>query len=371
MDSRAHHDGVYHSTLEVATAEHEPRPQVANDSDLEVLQGAHTSGSTMHHDGSGWNAYKGYGAVAQETQHGSAAQDKRRYCFGLSRRAFWILIAVAAVVVIGAVAGGVAGGLLAHKQTDGASPMPNGNGTTIPGDGGGGTTNIATPLLGSQLAATNWTDSTGLVRRAVFYQSDGALLLRHTHDVNNSWIQVNISDQFAAETGNNMLGVRAATPLAVAAIPWLGTNFSLSASLFYLNLENQVRELVSSDDTLSAWTHGSSWSTDFDADADSRLSAVPYYCPSCPNHVCVIFQDANRNIVSSCDGSWDTQNTVTRAYPGSPFSMIQFSSNGGLNVSDVDELRLFYFTDAEIVDYMYNLDGNKNWLAGMFPHDYS
>ncbi len=65
-----------------------------------------------------------YGKDYEGKEIGAPVAPKKRIC-GLSRRAFWIVLGVAIVIVIGAVGGGV-GGALAGKK----SPSTTGVGST-------------------------------------------------------------------------------------------------------------------------------------------------------------------------------------------------------------------------------------------------
>lgn len=102
---------------------------------------------------------------------------------GLSRKYRWAFSIIIMLVIIGALVGGLVGGLRKHN---GNTPAAS---STSPG-----------PLAGSQLASLNWTDNASTMRRAVFYQWNGDLIMSHYHQENNSWTPYNLKTMY--ETAN-------------------------------------------------------------------------------------------------------------------------------------------------------------------------
>ncbi|KAI1330026.1 hypothetical protein F5Y16DRAFT_364718 [Xylariaceae sp. FL0255] len=295
---------------------------------------------------------------AAATEGGSG----KRYPFGLKKKSFLIVLAVAALIVVAALAGGLGGGLASKNGSKSSGSTPGSS-------GGNGTTNGTTPLIDSQLAAINYTDSGGNTRYAVFYQSSGYLMLSYGQGDGSTtiWTQVNISQQFEGKTGDSAVSPLPGTPLAAAAAPWQGIpDQSFTASLFYIDETNLVRQLTSTADDLSTWTYGTQWqyASKYVADSGSKLGAVPYYCDGdCQNAICATYQASDLQIWVSCSSAWNILTKVVMAYPESPMATIQFSAANGQNITNVDELRLFYYSDTAIQDEFFNYNGDNTWSS--------
>ncbi|KAI0151702.1 hypothetical protein GGR57DRAFT_170672 [Xylariaceae sp. FL1272] len=271
---------------------------------------------------------------------------------GLSRKTRWIAIGATLLVVIAALVGGLAGGL---SQSPSSNKTANPENNTSPAPG---------PFLQSQLAAVNWTDDAGEVRRAVFYQRAGHLLASLAQDSNDNmtWAQVNISAQLDGAEG--WAEARSGTPLAASAVPWQGLEgVSFAVALFYLDDNNLVRQVITEDFDIHTWTFGPEWNSasTHAAGGNTQLAAVGYYCPrGCFNSHCVIYQDADRAVYSSCGVDWEARTYVERASAGSPLAVIPYSADDGRNVT-VSELRLFYYTDTDVRAYFFNHRDSEAW----------
>ncbi|KAI3332831.1 hypothetical protein F4824DRAFT_513980 [Ustulina deusta] len=333
------------------TAEDTRLPQVVVETGIEVVRSEeypeHVSGAFY------------ISGVKLEGSHSIESPDKTLtgYCFGQSRKVFWITIGFLFLVVVAAIAGGVAGGLV-HQSSSGKRPMD-----TIPPEGSN--TPASGAFIDSQLAAVNWTDGAGQLRRAVFYQSAGNLLASVTQGSGSAetWTQVNISAQFEQDT--DWVAARTGTPLAASAIPWQGLeHHSFSVVLFYLDGNNLVRQLRSRDYDLREWIRGTEWdSASVHAAAEgSRLSSVTYYCPQgCLNYMCVTYQDADRQVWFASGNDWNNRTPIVKPYPGTPLAIIPFTADNVTRVK-VDELRFFYYSDTDIKSYLFNFKDSGIFL---------
>ncbi|KAI0197552.1 hypothetical protein F4808DRAFT_438544 [Astrocystis sublimbata] len=354
------------------TAEDTRLPEVASESGLEAAYPTPTP-----YRGDEYPEYISTPSdVVLETKPGNAnpadsyGKTRRSYCFGLSRKAFWITIGVLFVVLAAALGGGL-GGALSHrsssdKSTSNTTPSVN----QPPGDlpPGNNTKSELGPFLNSQLAATNWTGSDGEARRAVFYQSAGSLLVSVVKgsDDTETWTQVNITALF--EQDADWSPPRDGTPLAATAVPWQGLDQDFFVGLFYIDVNGLVRQLNSkpNDYDIQGWIRGPEWdvATTHAAGNDSRLSSVAYYCPTgCLQHQCITYQDAGRQVWLACGDNWLVRKPMVIAYPGSPLSIITLPN---LPMEDgeteINVLRCFYYTDTDIRDFNYNVGGNGTFI---------
>ncbi|KAI1174589.1 hypothetical protein F4777DRAFT_599342 [Nemania sp. FL0916] len=344
-------------------------PEVAFDSGLEVVQSPHPTHTPSQYrydeypelvsSPTGVNSTP---KLKSEYPTETASTTERIYCFGWSRRVLWTVIGLLILVVVATLAGGLAGGLSHRSSSSNAdkdmppppppSPPPPGNSTPTPG-----------PFLNSQLAAVNWTDGANQLRRAVFYQSVGSLLASVSHGPDNAstWTQVNISALFDQDT--DWAPPRNSSPISASAVPYQGSKFEFSVSLFYLDENNLLRHLYSNDGDydLKGWQYEPEWLGAYAAAEDSRLTSVAYYCPTgCPNNVCVVYQDGERSVWFTCGSDWSLRTAVVRAIPGSPLAIIP-STYGNSSSVIVNELRFFAYSDTDIKGLLYNHGGDGDF----------
>ncbi|KAH8655338.1 hypothetical protein BX600DRAFT_515169 [Xylariales sp. PMI_506] len=284
----------------------------------------------------------------------------KRIC-GLSRTWFWLVIG-GIIIVAGALAGGLAGGLLSrnHKtgNSDNSANNSTSNGTTIEGTG---------PLAASQLAALNWTDSTDTRWRTIFYQNNGALFYNQYHTSNSSWTSLNLSAAFESQNSGKSLSVQLGTPLAVAApsredVERLGLD-SFIISLYYVDANNYVRDLYTKDESLSSWSQGNLSSTSIKAAANTHLAASAFYCPNddanwvCNNQFTVYYQDPDGYVRLITGPDWADVGKLDVTVLGASIAMFPFASNNGGNITDVSELRFFYYSNSDVLMCYQNLNG--------------
>jgi hypothetical protein len=232
------------------------------------------------------------------TQQVPEPQRTNRYICGLSRRAFYIVLAVLVVVGIGAIAGGVAGGVLSHKNQSesGSSNGSDGSGTGDGGTGSNTTTNVNVLSI-SKLAATNMTGQDGFNRRSVFFQDPFNNLISVKWDSQNkTWTTSNITDFLRGST--TPLSVLPGTPLTSASCDnpdpacfesrlwYLDPNSIVRAVATYIKSTKKAKRTDLSDPTYQ-WSYDTLGGATLDTWPGSQLAATWNRCP-----------------ISNCVGNW-------------------------------------------------------------------
>lgn len=276
----------------------------------------------------------------------------------------WVT-AVVAVVVVAALLGGLLGYFLHKKATSSSATA------AAAGDTG--------PLANSRLAAMNWTDSNKVERKAVFYQYDGALLYTQYDASNDTWASVNLTQSFARDNNGTILDVKPGTPLAVAVpskdvIDWWDAQFGgptgwWQVNLFYMDNDNHLRDIVTSDDNLGSWSEGELGASAIEADEESQLSAFAYYCAegsvtsdgdlestACSLYPALTYQNTDQRFVVIWGGDWSSENDTTvldKSVQGADYAMLPYASDG-TNRSDISSYDVFYYSDGAMSYYMYD-----------------
>ncbi|KAI1772869.1 hypothetical protein F4818DRAFT_443750 [Hypoxylon cercidicola] len=167
---------------------------------------------------------------------GEAASRTSRVC-GLPKLLFHLLLASGLLVIIGAIAGGVAGSLASRHDTNASQPGSNTNESnrtsprpnTSKPNAGNPNVNI---LSISKLASTNRTDSNGCAHRAVFFQDTyNAIIARNWDGENQTWTTNNMTGSITP------LNPTAGTQLASASGRWVGTS---EVHLFFLVPDHHI-----------------------------------------------------------------------------------------------------------------------------------
>lgn len=142
---------------------------------------------------------------------------------GISKTKSYVILAVMVLVVMGAIAGGVAGSVL-RRHAD--SKQPPNAAQDDPGGNSSSSGNNSTPktqahntnvLSTSRLASSNWTDTDGVAYRTVFFQDpNNAILARRWDSENRVWTTTNVTDIVMGSDNPPPLPIPG-TPLASAA----------------------------------------------------------------------------------------------------------------------------------------------------------
>ncbi|KAI1116723.1 hypothetical protein F5Y14DRAFT_406368 [Nemania sp. NC0429] len=177
-------------------------------------------------------------------------QDTQRRC-GLTLRSFYTILAILVVLAIGAIAGGVAGGIISSRRQNNSNSTEPGM-----GDDGGNLKNLTNPtnptnpttsriLSTSKLSATNWTDPRGNTHRFVFFQdASNAIIVRRWDAQNGTWGTNNLTDILRTSRAPiNPLGP--STPLASASVSF--NNTKNRVYLWYLAQDNTIASVEVQD----------------------------------------------------------------------------------------------------------------------------
>lgn len=148
------------------------------------------------------------------TIHSVAGEGKNpdRKIWGLKRTTFFILVAVAAIVIIGAIVGGVVGSRAnsTTSTSESATPTSSTSATSTP------TPSPISILSNSRIASVNWTDSNDQ-HYFVFYQNEKNDLIASSWDSQNkTWEARSISASI--KSAGDGLDVIEGTP--ISAVAW-------------------------------------------------------------------------------------------------------------------------------------------------------
>lgn len=218
----------------------------------------------------------------------------------------------------------------------------------------------------TQLAAVNWTDTTGVARSALFYQdSESSILVSLRDSISNEWYYSNVTQAVLNMTGADELDVLAGTPLAAV------TN-SYQISLYYLTNDNFVAEIWASDIIGETWFAGE-LGTRLAPQAmeGSKLSAYWQICENCTNSLFLAYQEPSGSI-QLCNL---TNNTWSYAGPigtelstnGTGLSLRPFTDNDGIGqYGTIDNaLRVYHFDNSgKLLEIMNGPETNFTWVDG-------
>ncbi|RYP14167.1 hypothetical protein DL765_006575 [Monosporascus sp. GIB2] len=301
---------------------------------------------------------------------GKKAADRERkykrwyYCWGccglcgLPRRWRWVVGVLATLVLLAIIASAVVGSVVGNMQYYGSNS-----------GGSVGTSTVDDPLEFSKLAALSWTDGANATRRAVFYQFEGALMLQQYDSGVDWWMPHNISADFAPQN-LNVPNVKPMSPLAVVATPpppRRNGDVPFAAALYYMNMDNEIREVVSHDEDLAVWRYGDDHPPRSAADY-TQLAAAPDFCSAgCRNAFCYTYQDRDQRVMLACGDDWANATRLDSVHPGSALALIpvaaaaaQSESGGGdSDNARPNELRLFHYTDTNVK--MFRIRNDSSW----------
>lgn len=227
-------------------------------------------------------------------------------------------------------------------------------------------TNTLTILNTTQLAAVNWTDTTGVARSALFYQeSDSSILVSLRDSVSNEWFYSNVTEAVLNTTGADALDVLSGTPLAAV------TN-SYQVSLYYLTNDNFVSEIWASDIVGEVWFAGE-LGTRLAPQAmeGSKLSAYWQICENCTNSLFLTYQEQSGSIqlCNLTNNTWSFGGTIGTdlSANGTGLALRPFSDNDGTGkYGTIDNaLRVYHFdTSGKLLEIMQGPETNFTWVDG-------
>lgn len=227
-------------------------------------------------------------------------------------------------------------------------------------------TNTITILNTTQLAAVNWTDTTGVARSALFYQeSDSSILVSLRDSVSNEWYYSNVTQAVLNMTGADTLDVLSGTPLAAV------TN-SYQVSLYYLTNDNFVSEIWASDIIGETWFAGE-LGTRLEPQAmeGSKLSAYWQICENCTNSLFLAYQEPAGSIqlCNLTNNTWSFSGPIGTELStnGTGLALRPFTDNDGSGqYGTIDNaLRVYHFdTSGKLLEIMQGPETNFTWVDG-------
>ncbi|KAI0134510.1 hypothetical protein BJ170DRAFT_203191 [Xylariales sp. AK1849] len=217
---------------------------------------------------------------------------ERKIC-GVRRRTFFIVLALALVVIGGAVVGGVAGALSTRKNSSSATSV---NVMDI-----------------SSLSASNWTDPKGYTHRVVFFQDTyNSIIARRWESQNKTWVTSNITLVMANSA--TPLAPASGTALASATLDWPG---SYTVQLWFLDEQYLIRSTFSDQPgTLpDLWKNDLLSNADIQAYSGSKLAATWRRCAvkGCVGGWSVAYQSTDGAIKVTNHTNWLTSTGALNA----------------------------------------------------------
>lgn len=216
----------------------------------------------------------------------------------------------------------------------------------------------------TQLAAVNWTDTTGTARSALFYQdSESSILVSLRDSVSNKWYYSNVTQAVLNMTGADELDVLAGTPLAAV------TN-SYQVSLYYLTNDHFVAEIWASDIIGEVWFAGE-LGTRLAPQAmeGSKLSAFWQICENCTNSLFLTYQEPSGSIqlCNLTNNTWSFSGPIGTdlSTNGTGLSIRPFTDNDGTGKYGMidNALRVYHFDDSgKLLEIMHGPETNFTWV---------
>lgn len=214
---------------------------------------------------------------------------------GLSRRRFYLVLAIGVLVIIGAIVGGLAGGLLSRQHN--STPHPNVNILNI-----------------SKLASSNSTDSNGNIHRTVFFQdTNNAIIARRWDSQNRTWETSNLTEMM--RESRTPLNPLPGTPLASASRNWNAVD---EVHLWFLAPDSYISSLyLASPDTKSNndWKYDSLNDSQIRTRSGSQLAAMWQRCSAenCTGSWLVAYQTPDGDINVANASRWDSPTRAVEA----------------------------------------------------------
>lgn len=286
----------------------------------------------------------------------------KRMC-GLRPVWFWTVAVLIVLLLIGATAGAVAGGMIRRQSQ-------------VPSQATETSSALPAELQDSQLSAVNWTDSTGTQRKAVFYQRNGTLHVSRNIGSGGTtgWAELDIEGQFPGGSVASM----DSTPLAASVIGGgnADADTSFSAALYFIDASNHIRDLVSTADDLATWTKGPLWNASVTASAMSGLAAAAHICAQgCLGDRLIVFQVSGGDLYSVHGPDWsDGPTRIVGANIGTPLALTSAAyvnnTSGAVEwTAAPTQLRLYYHRDTNIDEFFFNDEAPLGWNAGEWRCD--
>lgn len=302
---------------------------------------------------------------ACDTAPSSVSQSSPKPCriWGMRRRVFYVLLTLIILIIIGAIAGGVAGSLGSRRHSIEANPE-NVNNNTTPNEN----TGQGRIFVNSSLAASSLVDEGGNTIRSVFFQDNsGAIILRQWDSQTTTWKTRNLTSSLIRDTSQSDIWTYLGTPLAAASLEF-GARHHYETWVWFFTPDNGI-QLVGSIDSTFTETKISIDNlplTIYPA-SESRLAVAWQGCPSdCIGSWILAFQDQDGQIgIANASSTWHLQATLNEIVSvGSPMAIVPQENGGGLtNLS----LLIEDSSDSSARNFQsYSVSGDGDWQTSMY-----
>ncbi|KAI1394147.1 uncharacterized protein F4822DRAFT_38506 [Hypoxylon trugodes] len=228
---------------------------------------------------------------------------KRRIC-GLSPRLFYIILAVALIIIAGAIAGGVAGGLAGRSSkstsSSGSSLDPNTSGSSA-------------ILSNSSLAASNWTDPDGNIHRTVFFQDEYShIIARQWDSQNKTWMTRNITELVQPSTSGPISPLPGTSLASASRDIKQGSVYDVSVFFSELSGDAQTISQAASYNPIGnpdSWTYNTSSLRTWN---DTQIAAAWQRCPrdNCPGYWAIAYQGRQGYVRVGNSSNWGSDSVI-------------------------------------------------------------
>ncbi|KAF6811294.1 hypothetical protein CPLU01_15144 [Colletotrichum plurivorum] len=303
---------------------------------------------------------------------------------GLRRKMFWIVLAIALVVIIAGVGGGVGGAMAANNSqtsdssSDGSSGSSSGggsgsgtgsgDGSSDSGSGSGGSSDSgdsnsnSTSAIGilntSNIGSLNFTDQYGFENHMVFYQRSDKVLMQ------SSWNSSGTTWQSAVANKNS--DIKEGTPISNSL--FYHSNTTRDIRIYYLNDKNQVMGQVNGNPIYGFSWDKSGVSETYTADASSQMLSNGIYTKDSYLSNLVFYQDTAGTITvlrrTGGNTDWVATGITTnfdKPAMGTGLSLIPIYTT-----DLVKKMKLFYASDAGSLISL-ELMNNNDWSNETLP----
>ncbi|KAK8220980.1 hypothetical protein IWZ01DRAFT_25919 [Phyllosticta capitalensis] len=264
---------------------------------------------------------------------------KRKIC-GIPRRTFLLCLGIVLVFIVAAAVGGGVGGVLGSRHASDSSDSNDGE--TGSGSGNSSVQTTTRLMTGSNLAAINYTDGSGVQRHRVYYQTASLDLAAAEWDgTSGNWSSAQI---VSLGSGND---VQAKNGTPIAAYVFWRANGQHSFHLSFLDPSNLVRAYISSISSPTNWTLSSADSL-VHATPDSSLAAYGTGCSICLDGAhFLLYQDNSSAInvlamqnISSTSSSFTYNNEKSASY-NAPLTILPSGSGAAVPGSALATVPIF------------------------------
>ncbi|KAH7130948.1 hypothetical protein EDB81DRAFT_859614 [Dactylonectria macrodidyma] len=292
---------------------------------------------------------------------GSGEKSERRVC-GLKRKLFFILVAIAAIIVIGAVVGGAVGATVNKDSSTSTSDPTSSTASstaTATGSEASATSQASSILSNSGIASVNWTDSDNYSHYYVFHQNrTNDIIASFWDSQNKTWETGSISASL--RKSGVTLDIIEGTP--ITAVAWTDSDNDWNIRLYVLLTSNSIAELYTSDPTKDGqWYQNSLGSqTTINTAYGSNIAA---WHPNDGNSswppTVLMWQDEDQKIVYSSSDDWTSKTAMITATNSSGIAISSIASGG-----DTSEVRWrFYYDNSGIISEGMLYEDLSGWLT--------